>query len=419
MHESSSSAGPVAPAERLLTLDVLRAFALLGILVMNMPGFFGSMWDARPFEVRWPARPDRVATWVMDTFFSGKFNSLFAFLFGVGFSIQLDRLMARSSRPVLTYLRRLAVLLAFGVAHALLLWIGDVLHVYAILGVVLVLMRRVSDRVVLGAIVAGLVFPVLFGVFMFFTYTPTDAQTDQALFGSIDPLVVAAHTSGSYADVVRTNLLQMRTMYSDPRGYLFFPSLFLTILLGYLFGRRGYLQDPGAHLAFWQQLRRWAFGIGIVTALTFSAIVPFLEPFTPSVLGLVAGAAYTVQRPALMLFYASAIVLLVHGGRLPRLATWLAPMGRMPLTNYLLQSVTCTLIFNAYGLGLFNRIGPAIGFVMALGLWTLQVLASQLWMRRFAFGPMEWLWRLLTYGTAPSAHSAPARVVDNAPVAGV
>jgi uncharacterized protein len=411
MHEPES-AGPVAPAERIATLDVLRAFALLGILVMNMPGFYASFWDPRPAHERWPGGADRVAWWAMDTFFSGKFNSLFAFLFGVGFAIQLERLMARAAHPVRTYLRRLLVLLAFGVAHGLLLWSGDVLHMYAILGMLLLLLRRASDRVVLAVVAIGLLTPVLFSLHQLFTYTAANEAADRGLFGGLDRMSVAAHTAGGYLDVVRLHVAEYRVIYTDVRGYLFFPSLFLTILLGFYFGRRRYLQDIEAHLPFWRRLAAWSLAIGLTCALTFSLAVPYLEPFKPSALGVLVSAAYSLQRPALMLFYASAIVLIVRSDTWGPRLRGLAPMGRMPLTNYLMQSLICTTIFAGYGLGYFNRVGPAAGLVLVAVIYTAQVLWSRWWFTRYAFGPMEWLWRALTYGAAQSMSRATRPVVD-------
>jgi len=406
LEPTSGLAGPVAPGERIVTLDVLRAFALLGILVMNMPGFYASFWDPRPPHERWPGGADRAAWWAMDTFFSGKFNSLFAFLFGVGFAIQLERLMARAAHPVGIYLRRLVTLLAFGVAHGVLLWVGDILHAYAILGILLVLLRRSSDRVLLAIVVFGLLTPAIFATYQLFTYTPANEQADRGVFGHLNRLVVDAHTRGAYLDVVRSNIAQFRTIYSDIRGYLFFPSLFLTILLGYLFGRRRYLQDASAHLPFWRRLMATCLIVGLSAALTFSIAVPYLEPFKPSVLGVIVTAAYSLQRPALMLFYAAVIVLLVHSDRWGSRLRLLAPMGRMPLTNYLLQSLICTTIFNAYAFGFFNRVGPAAGLLLAVVIYCVQLVWSRWWFTRYEFGPMEWLWRALTYGGAPAMGQA-------------
>lgn len=394
--------GPVRPDERIVTLDVLRAFALLGILVMNMPFFFSSGWDFTPPHVRWPAPHDRVAWWVMDTFFSGKFNSLFAFLFGVGFTMQLERLMARSDRPLPLYLRRLAVLFLLGVAHGVFLWVGDVLHVYAVLGVALVLLRRAPDRLIVGVIVVGLLLPTIFAIHQLLTYTPADVQTDRTLVEGMNQVVLNAHLRGGYLDVVRSNLAHFRFLYADVRGYLFYPAMLMTILLGFYFGRRRYLQAAPERLGWWRRLAAWSFTVGIASALMFSLAVPYLEPFSPSWLGVGVTAAYSVQRPALMLFYASAIVLLTHSPRWGGALRWFAPMGRMPLTNYLMQTLICTTLFNAYGLGLYGRVGPAVGMAAAVTIFVLQVFWSRWWFTRFQYGPMEWLWRALTYGRSPA-----------------
>ncbi|HTV01841.1 MAG TPA: DUF418 domain-containing protein [Luteitalea sp.] len=416
MHEPlTAPAGPVAPQDRILTLDVLRAFALLGILVMNMPAFYSSFWDPRPPHERWPGGADRVAWWAMDTFFSGKFNSLFAFLFGVGFSLQLERLMARAAHPVGVYMRRLIVLLLIGVAHGVFLWIGDVLHMYALLGLLLVVLRRASDRTLLAIVVVGLLVPTFFSIHQLFTYTAANEQTDRGLFTYIGTLVNTAHSGGTYVDVVRSNIAQYRVIYTDIRGYLAFPSLFLTILLGFVFGRRGYLKDPVAHGRFWRHLLVTCLVVGLGSALTFSLGAPHLVPFKPGVLDVVVMTAYSLARPALMLFYASAIVLLVQSDRWgPRLAG-LAPMGRMPLTNYLMQTLICTTIFNAYGLGLWNTVGPAGGFGLAVVIYVVQIFWSRWWFTRFAFGPMEWLWRALTYGGAPSMKRSPVEATQHEP----
>jgi len=131
------------------------------------------------------------------------------------------------------------------------------------------------------------------------------------------------------------------------------------------------------------------------------AIRPLLEPFKPSPLGVLVSTAYGYQRPALMLFYACAIVLLSLHERWGRILAPLRFTGRMPLTNYLMQSVICTLIFYGYGLGFYERVGPTLCLVLAFVIFPVQVLTSIWWFRHFRFGPAEWLWRMLTYGAAP------------------
>ena len=156
---STNTLTPVQPEERIVVLDVLRGFALLGILTVNLPGAASSgyAWAAGldPFPAWW----DKAAEWIVNTFFSGKFNSIFSFLFGLGFTIQLTRASESGANLRLVYLRRIGILFAIGMAHALLVWNGDVLHMYALLGLVLLAIRRVSDRTVFALVLAALLLP--------------------------------------------------------------------------------------------------------------------------------------------------------------------------------------------------------------------------------------------------------------------
>ena len=158
--------GSLPMSERIATLDIIRGFALLGILIMNMPGFSSSFFAEADGSHQWTGQLDQVAEAVRDMLFSGKFNSMFSLLFGIGFTIQFQRMQQRDpAHATGLYLRRLLALFAFGVIHACVFWPGDVLHNYAILGMVLVLgLRHVSDRGIVALIVAGLLYPALNGV---------------------------------------------------------------------------------------------------------------------------------------------------------------------------------------------------------------------------------------------------------------
>src|SRR5262245_22617937 len=155
-------ANPIVPDERVVALDVIRGFALLGILVMNMPSFSASMYASWTGGADWPAWWDQLALHVRDVLFDGKFNGLFSFLFAYGFTIQLARLSEREpSRAKTIYVRRLIALFAFGIAHACLLWTGDVLHMYALLGFALLVLRRASDGTLATLCVLSLLYPVI------------------------------------------------------------------------------------------------------------------------------------------------------------------------------------------------------------------------------------------------------------------
>jgi uncharacterized protein len=399
--DSTLTAAPVSPGERIATLDILRAFALLGILVMNLPGMYTNWWVPVMPEQRWPAWYDRAATFFIECFFSGKFNSLFSFLFGIGFTIQLERLMQRSANPVAVYLKRLAYLMLFGIAHAVFIWTGDVLHMYALLGMLLVLVRKAPDKVVIGLIVAGLFLPTAFSIHRVLTYTATDEKKDRATVDRMGKMIEQGYGHGSYFEATGVRALEMKEFYSDPRAFRFYPSLFMTILLGFYVGRKRLIQNAAENVALIRRVAIWSFAIGIACAVAFSSARPLLVPFKPSWLGVFVSTAYAWQRPALMLFYASALVLLIHHARWGKLLSPLAYMGRMPLTNYLAQSIIGTTIFYGYGLGFWNQCGPALGLALSFLIYAVQVQWSIWWFQRFQYGPAEWLWRRLTYGYGP------------------
>ncbi len=149
--ESGTPAGsvgelaPVSPGERVAEIDILRGFALLGICIINIPGFYAPYLLMMAGEDLYPHPVDKTAEWLVSFLGSGKFNSMFSFLFGVGFAIQMGRAATNGAAFVPLYLRRLLVLFLFGVAHILFLWDGDVLHMYALLGLPLILLRKVRD----------------------------------------------------------------------------------------------------------------------------------------------------------------------------------------------------------------------------------------------------------------------------------
>jgi len=404
MKRESASADapvPVQPGERIAALDILRAFALLGILVMNMDAFASTWWVTVMPEARWPAWYDHAAIFIKETFFDGKFNSLFSLLFGIGFTIQLDRLMARSVHPIAVYLRRIVILLVIGLLHAFFLWTGDVLHAYAILGIFLVFLRRAPNRLVIALMVLGLVWPTVRSTWTLYHYTDSDEKADRAKVEMMQRDTLHAYGQGSYAEATAMRFREMKEVYSDPRSLSYFPLFLTTMLLGMYAGRKRIIQDAERQRVFIRRVMWWAFAAGMFFALLVSSLRPLLDPFKPSPLRVLVSTAYGYQRPALMLFYACAIVLLSLHARWGRLLAPLRFTGRMPLTNYLMQSVLCTLIFYGYGLGFYERVGPALCLGLAFLIFPVQVLTSIWWFRHFRFGPAEWLWRTLTYGSAP------------------
>ena len=406
-HDPSGSPGPATPvaaSERIAALDVLRGVALLGIFIMNMPGFTHSLF-AQP--VPEAIAIDRLVVAARDLFFAGKFNLLFGLLFGIGFALQLARLeSAGTSRPAgaaWVYARRLAALLAIGLVHAVLLWPGDVLVVYAVLGFGLLAIRKLPERAVIALLAACLVYPAAADALrpvLLSLQAETVAAFEYEAFRATND---AAFGHGSFLDAARETARVFAWSYGSPIGlfsYLaFYVQMATGILMGFIVGRRGWprrLGELGGELRRWHRL---ALATALLAGTTWLVVAATsTEPVEPLVVFML-GLAKTIGRAALSIVYALAVLRLLQWR--PE-AAWTRPFeraGRMPLSNYLLQTLMASVVFYGWGLGFWGRVGPAQETLLAIALFTLvQLPLGALWLRRFRYGPIEYLWRLVTYG---------------------
>jgi len=404
---------PVDGAERLQALDVLRGFALLGILLMNIEGMAGPLMASMTGLDAGLAGADRWVDGAIYLLVQGKFFPLFSLLFGMGFAVMMMRADAGGRPFFRLYLRRILVLLGFGLAHALLLWPGDILVSYALMGLVLLLFFRRTPvsrlpkwGVAMMLVPAGLMLAFgLLGSAM--QAMPGDARAgyDQALAeqaASIAAQVEAqrqAYGQGSFAEATAQRLTDLGGML----GFLVIYGWFLLglFLVGAWFARSGAIAEPGRHAAVFATLRHLALPVGAAMVLVSFLIQPTMD-FGRMDLGSSAAQVLQMLGGAVVALAYLAWVLRALDTRLgARCLGWLAPAGRMALTNYLMQSLVMTSLFHGYGLGYYEQLPRAWQPLLVLGFFVLQVLASQVWLARFRFGPMEWLWRAATYGWLP------------------
>lgn len=399
---------PTDPAKRIQIIDVLRGFALLGILIVNME-LFGHPVQLviAPVEtsVAWV---DRAAVWLVRFLAEGKFYSLFSLLFGLGFALQMAHAAQKGVRFIPLYARRLLILLGIGLVHAYLICVGDILTLYALLGFVLMLFRKTSPRALVRWVVVLLLIPVLFyafalGMIALGSTQPGVAEQIQLGFEEQRQAYLAdiqraynVYANGGFAEITAQRAYDMNFMAF---GNLFLaPSVLAMFLIGLWFARKKAFENVEENLPFFRRLLVWGLIIGVVGNTFFASLIgPDSPRFIPSLTMLVATLGQTFGAPALSLFYVATLTLL---NRKPAWQQHLAPLaqvGRMALTNYLGQSVICTLIFYGYGLGLFGQVGKAAGLLLAVVIYVAQVWFSGWWLRRFQYGPMEWLWRSLTY----------------------
>ncbi len=392
-------------SQRIPTLDILRGVALMGILIMNMPGFNSSFFAEADGSHIWPGPVDQAAEMLREALFSGKFNSMFSLLFGIGFTIQFTRMAERDpAHATAFYLRRLGVLAVLGVLHAWVFWPGDVLHTYAILGLFLVLgLRRVSDRTVMLLIAACILYPALSGALRVFIFTPELTAERVKLAQAFEISNNAAYGHGSFFAAAHENSRVMNFFYT---GWLnlwgtvgWWVMMSLTMLIGLLAGRRRWVQRAAELMPQIRRLTWVALAVGLGCGVAFTVIFELHRVPGPSPIKVLGSVCYSLSRLGMMIFYVLVIV------RLAQLPVWqrrLAPLaatGRMPLTNYLMQTAICTTLFQGWGFGLWMQVGPAAGLALSLALfWLVQVPWSVWWLKTHERGPMEALWARLTYG---------------------
>ena len=393
---STSAFQPVAANERIASLDVLRGFALFGILLMNMEAFSGPLdMSFTGIDPHWLGQ-DYWADAFVYIFVQGKFFTLFSLLFGAGFAVMAQRAAIAGRDFTRFYLRRSLGLLIIGVLHGLLLWSGDILVAYALLSFVLLAFREAprSWLPALGtmAYLGAAVLMLMLGALM--QLVPADAASAQAAAAA--KAIEAqrqAYGHGSYLQAVAQRL---RDVFASLGALLVVgPQVLGMFLIGAWFARSGAIAEPGRYPRLWAGLRWLLLPIGLAVMLLSTWVLPYNAPGQFNMRSAGAYALTAVAGLMMCLGY------LAWGVRWSRHLQWLAPAGRMALSNYLGQSLVCTLVFYGYGLGWFEQVGRASQLLFAVGLFAMQVLLSQLWLRRFQYGPVEWLWRAFTYLQLP------------------
>ncbi len=381
--------GPVAISERVEVIDVLRGFALLGIVIVNMGAFkgssFGSLRDAGVL--------DQAASWLVAFGFQTKFYVLFSFLFGYGLSVQMNRATARSAPFVPRFLRRLLGLLLIGLVHAVLLFTGDILVTYALLGLILLLLRNASNtallRIAAILITATVLLLAVFGVVLAASAAGAP-DANAAITGS------AAAYRGTPADVIGERIRE----YPGTLAFALFgqgPTALAMFLVGLWAGRRRLLERVDDYLPLLRRVLSVGLAVGVPGALIW-ATFRVINGFTFDANFLWAAAFDFATAPFLSAVYATTIMLLYRNATWRRRLAPLAAVGRLSLSNYLLQSLVAALVFTGYGLGLYGQVGAAWGLALSITIFAVQVPLSAWWLGRFQFGPAEWLLRSFTYG---------------------
>lgn len=405
---SKPAIAPVQQMERIQIVDILRGFALFGILLVNMVIF------SRPIQsIILPADSsmlwyDRAAEWFIHFFGEGKFYALFSLLFGLGLTLLMDRIEARGVKFVPLYMRRLLVLLGIGVVHAFLIWVGDILIIYALIGFLLILFRKAKPRTLLIWAIILLSLPHLFtlgatALVELGRSFPEGAEQINQTFAQVEANYAAdvergyrVYSSGTFAEITDQRVYDYLSMGLTSLFVLGFNVLAM-FLIGVYFGKQQIFQNLEANRPLFRKLLTWGLLIGIPGNAIYATLIMPISRVASSWTLALATISQGIGAPMLCLAYVSAFALLAGTPTWGKRLSVLAPVGQMALTNYLTQSIVCTLIFYGYGLGLFGKMGTALGIGLTIVIYLLQIPISHWWMKRFKYGPAEWLWRSLTY----------------------
>ncbi len=394
--------GPIEPKRRLDAVDMVRGFALFGVMLVNMYNFGASSLD-------WTAPIDELAFSVKRFFFETKSWRLFSFLFGFGFALQMLRAEQRGARFLPFYLRRLAVLFVIGMGHSL-LYDGDILMYYAELGLILVLFRKVPPNVLLVvSAILIMAFPVERAVTSLIegpqNISSPEVRLEEARERLEENRQSHVYSVGSIGDVMAHNArLIPPNPLTDLQGPESALPFFAMFLLGLYAGRRRIFHDVEAHRVLIRRVFVWGLSIGLLTMsgerilnLTVGYTVFRTAQDATILQQFIGDISFAFGSTALCLGYAAAITLAAQHDGWKRIVTPLGAVGRLALTTYLVQTLMFTTLFYGVGFGQVYRIGPATVTAYALLFFSIQIVACAWWLRHFRFGPMEWLWRTITY----------------------
>jgi uncharacterized protein len=406
---ASDTIRPTSEGERIVTLDVLRGLAIFGILFVNIGMFSFPEGYAAIHRELFGGRLDRFVHWAIVVLIEGKFYSIFSVLFGIGAAIQFDRARRSGRKFGPWYARRLLVLLGIGLVHDVFLAPGIILLTYSIVGFwLLPFFKRRSKTLLVWTGVMMLIPVIVVSVYLAVQAISKDAddvvsETDEILVETVSPeqresfdQEIEIYARGSYLELVRIRVGKLPQSVGITLALGWY--VLAMFLIGLLLWRSGWLIDPRSHRTELVKMLAWGLAVGAICTGSYVAVRLAFTSTPPSVVVVPAVTAQLVGNMALCLGYLSAVVLAMTTIRGRRFLSPLSPVGRTALSNYVFQSAVCTAIFYNHGLGLYGRVGPALNLAIIAAVFAVQLALSAWWVRRFRFGPVEWVWRSLTYG---------------------
>ena len=401
---------PVQAAEREKFMDVLRGFAILGIFIANLGS--GLSWYNESAHMTGPMLMegwDHKMLFLHHMFIEGKFYSIFSLLFGWGIALQIKRGLAKDINPIPTIRRRLFFMLILGAVH-LLIWNGDIVFFYAMLGFLLIPLRKFSNKTLLVTGAVLILTPILF-YWLKMEYPvlnyPAEKMNELGIKVTSNMLPIKSQEDymalmqhGSWWDQFKVNVGGVFFRY----GYLFFvsriPKVVGMFLIGYVIGRTDFYKNIVQH----KKLLYYLIGIGIVVGLPANYYLAYYmtwhdgDYYGLKTNGLYQTIFYALGVVPLALLYVSVFMLSFQANTGKKILSVLAPVGKMAFSNYIMQSLIGNFVFLGAGLGYMGTVGPVYYTMFGILVFIGQIIISTIWLKYFNYGPLEWLWRSATYG---------------------
>ena len=383
------------PLQRDPLLDIFRGFAIFGIFFINITIMHCLFINQDAFFSQFQDATSDVINRVLQLFFYNKFFPIFSFLFGFGITSQIIKKQLNNTPYLGFFTRRMAVLFVIGMLHITLFWSGDVLHLYAVLGLLSLAMVKLNVRV-LSLIGAGLlVFPFYDNLAELFLKSLT-TPLDKSLLAYGEQGIISTLREGSYFDTIQ---LRYHEYLANLPMLLFYlaPMAFAMFSFGIAAGKSALTLGSKQWLAYFKKPAIFAFVLTSVYRAVFLFWLPESELYRHELLRPLWFKLMFLSDITFGLCYLWVIAWLWHRGWMKNVLMQFSYVGRLALSNYILHSVIGLLIFTNLGLSLYQTLSPLMCFVIALTSFVLQVLLSKFWLSHFQYGPLEWGWRCITY----------------------
>lgn len=401
----SNTIAPVQTNEREVFMDVLRGFAIFGILIANLTqgglGWGPNKVETGPFL--WPAMDEKLS-YIYFMFVEGKFYSIFSMLFGWGIALQIQRGLNKGVDPIPTIRRRLMFMLLLGAFH-MLIWTGDIVLFYAMLGFLLLPFRRFSNKTLMITGSVLILMPiVLYAAKMQWPLLNAPAEIFGGTGNHVYKLLFDVTTDAwtpqtSWWGIAKENVAGSFYRFS----YLFFisriPKVFGMFLIGFALGRSNFYKNIAQN----KKTVYWIIGLGLLIGLPANYFLAYYESyfaddyFNLKTNGLFQTIAYAFGVVPMALVYTGLFMLSFQTVLGKKIMSVIAPVGKMAFSNYVMHSLVCQFVFLGAGLGYGGQVGTFYLTVFGIALFALQIFISTLWLRYFNYGPFEWVWRSLTY----------------------